>query len=161
MEKNNNIEVQINLTPKDRERAMFYNYFIRRKPVLFEVIFIALLALACIVLKLGNFWEGMPKGLFYIGIVIFVLLAFFLFYIKLLASAGGTGKTRYVTITPQSLTTRVSGEKKEFTVKWEDFSHVTTTKYNYLFYPDMSQYLVIPRRYFTEEEQHTIQSYLR
>lgn len=161
MENNDRIEVEINLNAKDRERAMFYNYFIRRKAVLFEVIFIALLGVACIVLKLGNFWEGMPKGLFYIGIAVLVLLAFFLFYIKLLASAGGTGKTRYVAITPQSLSTRVSGEKKEFTVKWEDFAHIATTKYNYLFYPDMSQYLVLPRRYFTEEEQKTIQSYLR
>lgn len=161
MENNDRIEAEINLNAKDRERAMFYNYFIRRKAVLFEVIFIALLGVACIVLKLGNLWEGMPKGLFYIGIAVLVLLSFFLFYIKLLASAGGMGKTRYVTITPQSLTTRVSGEKKEFTVKWEDFAHIATTKYNYLFYPDMSQYLVLPRRYFTEEEQKTIQSYLR
>lgn len=161
METNDVFEVQINLNAKDRERAMFYNYFIRRKLVLFEVIFVALLGLAAIVIKLTDLWSGMPNGLFYVGIAIIVVLAFFLFYIKLLASAGGVGKTRYVTITPTALTTRVSGEKKEFTVKWENFAHVAQTKYNYLFYPDMSQYLIIPRRYFTAEEQEKIHSYLR
>ena len=161
MENNNAIEVEINLIAKDRERAMLYNYFIRRKMVLFEVILMALVGLTAIVLKVANIWEGMPNGLFYIGIGILVVIAFFIFYIKLLASAGGVGKTRYVTITPTALSTRVSGEKKEFTVKWEDFVHVAQTKYVYILYPDLTQYLILPRRFFTEEEQEQIKSYLR
>ena len=161
MENNDVIEVTINLTAKDRERAMLYNYFIRRKLVLFEVVFVTLLALACIVVKLANLWEGMPNGLFYVGITVIVLLAFFVFYIKLLASAGGVSKDRYVTLTPAYLRTSVSGEKKEFTVKWEDFAHIANTSYNYILYPDMTQYLVLPKRYFTIEEQDLIKSYIR
>lgn len=161
METNDVIEVQINLSAKDRERAMFYNYFIRRKLVLFEILFVSLLALAAIVLKVGNLWNGMPNGIFYVAIIILVMIAFFVFYIKLLASAGGTGKTRYVTINPTALTTRVSGEKKEFTVKWQNFAHIANTKYNYILYPDLSQYVILPKRYFTREEQQQINSYLR
>ena len=161
MENNDVIEVTINLTAKDRERAMFYNYFIRRKLVLFEVVFVALLALACIVIKIANLWEGMPNGLFYVGIAVIVFLAFFVFYIKFLASIGGVSKSRHVTITPNHITTGISGETKEFTIKWEDFAHIANTTYNYILYPDMSQYLVFPKRYFTVEEQDQIKSYLR
>lgn len=161
MDNNEVIEVKINLTEKDRERAMFYNYFVRRKLVLFEVIFVSLLGLAGVFLKLSGIWADMSKGLFIVCCAVLLMVGIFMLFLKYVAGLGGLGQTRYVTITPQALTTRVSGEKKEFTIKWEDFSRSVKTKYNYILYPDMSQYLVLPRRFFTLEEQERINSYLR
>lgn len=161
MENNDVIEVKINLSAKDRERAMFYNYFVRRKLVLFEVIFVSLLGLTGIVLKLSGIWADMSKGLFIVCCAVILMVAIFMLFLKYVASLGGLGQTRYITITPEALTTRVSGEKKEFTIKWQDFAKIAKTKYNYILYPDLSQYLVLPRRFFTKEEQDKINSYLR
>lgn len=161
MDNNDVIEVKINLSAKDRERAMFYNYFVRRKLVLFEVIFVSLLGLCGIVLKLSGIWADMSKGLFIVCCAVILMIAIFMMFLKYVASLGGVGQTRYVTITPEALTTRVSGEKKEFTIKWEDFAKSVKTKYNYILYPDLSQYLVLPKRFFTLEEQEQINSYLR
>ena len=160
METNDIIEAKINLTAQDRAKAMYYNYFVKRKPVLFEIVFFSLVALTLIVLRTTGLY-AIPNALFYIAIGVFVLIAFFFFYIKMISTVGGVGKTRYITITPQTLMTRVSGEKKEFTVRWEDFTHRAKTKNYYFLYPDTTQFLIIPKRCFSGEEIEKINSYIR
>ena len=160
MESNDIIEAKINLTAQGRAKAMYYNYFVKRKSILFEIVFLSLIALALIVLHLTGLY-AIPNALFYIAIGVFVLIAFFFFYIRMISTVGGVGKTRYITITPQTLTTRVSGEKKEFTVRWEDFTHRAKTKNYYFLYPDATQFLIIPKRYFNGDEIERINGYLR
>ncbi len=160
METNDIIEVKINLTPQDRAKAMYYNYFVKRKAILFEIVFLSLIAAALIVLRLTDLWR-VPNGLFYVAVGVLVLIVFFFVYIKMISSVGGTGKTRYITITPRALTTKVSGEKKEFTVKWEDFVHSAKTKNYYFLYPDASQFLIIPKRCFNSDEVAKINGYIR
>ncbi|MGN0962246.1 MAG: YcxB family protein [Clostridia bacterium] len=159
METNDIIEAQINLTAQDRAKAMYYNYFVKRKLILFEIVFLSLVALILIALRFTGLC-AVPNILFYIAVGVFMLIAFFFLYIKLISMVGGIGKTRYITITPQTLTTRVSGEKKEFTVKWEDFTHRAKTKNYYILYPDTTQFLIIPKRYFSREEIEKINSYI-
>ena len=81
MESNDIIEAKINLTAQDRAKAMYYNYFVKRKSILFEIVFLSLIALALIVLHLTGLY-AIPNALFYIAIGVFVLIAFFFFYIK-------------------------------------------------------------------------------
>ena len=45
MESNDIIEAKINLTAQDRAKAMYYNYFVKRKSILFEIVFLSLIAL--------------------------------------------------------------------------------------------------------------------
>lgn len=160
METNDIIEIKVNLTSQDRAKAMYYNYFMKRKLILFEIIFLSLIALVLIGLRLTGLWN-IPNGLLFIAVGLLVLILFFFVFIKMISSVGGVGKTRYITITPRALTTRVSGEKKEFTVKWEDFSHRAKTKRYYFLYPDASQFLIIPKRCFSQEEIEKINSYIR
>lgn len=160
METNDLIEIKINLTAQDRMKAMYYNYFIKRKLVLFEIIFLSLVALILIGLRLFGLWR-VPTALFYIAIGVLVVIAFFFIFLRMMSTVGGIGPTRYITFSPQGLTTRVSGEKKEFTVKWENFVHRAKTKNYYFLYPDASQFLIIPKRYFSIEEIETINGYIR
>ena len=127
METNDIIEAKINLTAQDRAKAMYYNYFVKRKLILFEIVFLSLIAVALIAVRVAGLWN-IPNGLLYVAVGVLAMVVFFFVFIRMISSVGGVGKTRYITITPQTLTTRVSGEKKEFTVKWEDFTHRAKTK---------------------------------
>lgn len=159
MESNDTINVSISLDAKDREKAMDYNLFIKRKLILIDILFFVLLALTLIFLNLFGVFD-IPRGLIYCSYGILVMICIFLIFVKMMSTVGGNGPTRYITITPQSLTTRVSGEKKEFSIRWEDFVHVGKTKNYYFLYPDHSQFLIVPKRYFTAEEITRINSYL-
>lgn len=160
METNDIIEVKINLTAKDRAKAMYYNYFVKRKLILFEIVFLSLIAVALIAVRAVGLWN-IPNGLLYVAVGVLVMVVFFFVFIRMISTVGGVGKTRHITITPQTLTTRVSGEKKEFTVKWEDFTHRAKTKNYYFLYPDATQFLIIPKRCFSREEIEKINSYIR
>lgn len=159
METNDKIEIKINLTAKDRERAMDYNFFVKRKLVLIDMIFFVILALALIIIKATGILN-IPNGLFYAAIGILAMMVFFFIFVKMMSSTGGTGKTRYVTITPETLSTHMS-DQKEQTMKWEDFAHKAKTKNYYFLYPDTSQFLIIPKRYFSAGEIEKIDSYIR
>ena len=160
METNDIIEAKINLTAQDRAKAMYYNYFVKRKLILFEIVFLSLIAVALIAVRVAGLWN-IPNGLLYVAVGVLAMVVFFFVFIRMISSVGGVGKTRYITITPQTLTTRVSGEKKEFTVKWEDFTHRAKTKNYYFLYPDATQFLIIPKRCFSREEIEKINSYIR
>ena len=160
METNDIIEAKINLTAQDRAKAMYYNYFVKRKLILFEIVFLSLIAVALIAVRVAGLWN-IPNGLLYVAVGVLAMVVFFFVFIRMISTVGGVGKTRYITITPQTLTTRVSGEKKEFTVKWEDFTHRAKTKNYYFLYPDATQFLIIPKRCFGREEIEKINSYIR
>ena len=160
MESNDIIEAKINLTAQDRAKAMYYNYFVKRKLILFEIVFLSLIAVALIAVRVAGLWN-IPNGLLYVAVGVLAMVVFFFVFIRMISTVGGVGKTRYITITPQTLTTRVSGEKKEFTVKWEDFTHRAKTKNYYFLYPDATQFLIIPKRCFSREEIEKINSYIR
>lgn len=160
METNDIIEAKINLTAQDRAKAMYYNYFVKRKLILFEIVFLSLIAVALIAVRVAGLWN-IPNGLLYVAVGVLAMVVFFFVFIRMISTVGGVGKTRYITITPQTLTTRVSGEKKEFTVKWEDFTHRAKTKNYYFLYPDATQFLIIPKRCFSREEIEKINSYIR
>ena len=160
METNDIIEAKINLTAQDRAKAMYYNYFVKRKLILFEIVFLSLIAVALIAVRVAGLWN-IPNGLLYVAVGVLAMVVFFFVFIRMISTVGGVGKTRYITITPQTLTTRVSGEKKEFTVKWEDFTHRAKTKNYYFLYPDATQFLIIPKRCFSVEEIEKINSYIR
>lgn len=152
MEKNatNVIETKIELTAKDRERAMDYNFFVKRKWILVDIIFFVLLS--CFILITGiSGMLNIPQVLIYMAFGLLGLLLLFFIFVKMMAQSGG-GHTRYVTITPEALITRVSGEKKEFTVKWGDFDYIGKTKNYYFVYPDTTQFLILPKRCFSSEE---------
>ena len=154
------IEAKIQLTAKDKERAIDYNYFVRRKLVLIDVIFFLLLAVILITLKYSGLVD-VPAVLIYLSYGIIALLAVFFLFIKMMAGAGGVGPTRRVSMTEEGLTTKVSGEKKEFFVRWEDFSHKAKTKNYFFLYPDATQFLILPKRYFSEEEIKRIGEYIK
>lgn len=160
MDTKDTIEVKINLTNKDRERAMDYNYFVKRKLVLIDIIFFVVLALVLIAVKyLGVF--DTPKALLYCSYGIIAMIAVFLILVHMLSSVGGGGPSRSITFTPEALITHVGSEKKEYTIRWEDLAHKGKTKNYYFLYPDQSQFFIIPKRYFSAEEIKTIDSYLR
>ena len=157
---NNPIEAKIQLTPKDKERAIDYNYFVRRKLVLVDIIFFLLLAAVLIALKYSGL-VNVPAVLIYLSYGVIVLLGVFFLFIKMMAGAGGISPTRYVTMTEEGLTTKVANEKKEFFVKWEDFTHKAKTKNYFFLYPDATQFLILPKRYFSEEEIKRIGEYIK
>ena len=159
METNDIIEVSISLDAKDREKAMDYNLFVKRKLVLIDILFFVILALTLIFLNLFGIFD-IPNGLVYCSYGVLVMICVFLIFVKMMSTAGGNSPTRYITITPQALTTHVGGEKKEFTIRWEDFVHTGKTKNYYFLYPDHSQFLILPKRYFTAKEIKEINGYL-
>ncbi|MGI5874665.1 MAG: YcxB family protein [Bacillota bacterium] len=154
------IEAKIQLTPKDKERAIDYNYFVKRKLILADVVFFLLLAVALIALKYTGL-APIPAVLVYLSYGVIVLLVVFFMFIKMMASVGGVSPTRYVTISEEALTTRVANEKKEFTIRWEDFPHKAATKNYFFLYPDATQFLILPKRCFSPEEVKTITGYIK
>ncbi len=159
METNDIIEVSISLDAKDREKAMDYNLFVKRKLVLIDILFFVILALTLIFLNLFGIFE-IPNALLFCCYGVLILIAVFLIFIKMMSGVGGNGSTRHITITPEALITHVEGEKKEFTIRWEDFAHTGKTKNYYYLYPDLSQFIIVPKRYFTAEELERINRYL-
>lgn len=153
------IETKIELTAKDRERAMDYNFFVKRKWIFADIIFFALLSCFILITGISGLF-AVPQVLIYMAFGLLGLLFLFLIFVKMMAQAG-TSHTRYVKITPEALITRISGEKKEFTVKWGDFDYIGKTKNYYFLYPDATQFLILPKRYFSEEEIRRIGEYIK
>lgn len=152
-------EVRIELNNKDREMAMDYNFFVRRKWVLIDIIFFVLLALTLIVLKLTGI-VAIGKPLFVASVGILVMIASFFFFIKVLSGAGGNGPGRYVIISEEAFATRVGSEKKVITVKWEDFTYRKETKNYFFLYPDAAQFFILPKRCFTAEQIAALHSHI-
>lgn len=157
MEKNETqtaIETKIELTARDRERAMDYNFFVKRKWILADIIFFALLSVIILIVGISGIYD-IPQVLIYMAFGLLGLLLLFFIFVKMMAQSGG-GHSRYVKITPESFITRVSGEKKEFNVKWGDFDYIGKTKNYYFLYPDATQFLILPKRCFSDQEIETI-----
>jgi hypothetical protein len=162
MEKNettSEIETKIELTAKDRERAMDYNFFVKRKWIFADIIFFALLSCFILIFGVSGIFD-IPQVLIYMAFGLLGLLLLFFIFVKMMAQTGG-GHSRYVKITNEALITRVSGEKKEFTVKWGDFDYIGKTKNYYFLYPDTTQFLILPKRCFSAEDIEAINNIIQ
>ena len=148
------IEARIELTAHDRERAMDYNFFVRRKWVLADIIFFVALSVVILAVDFSGLYD-IPQILIYLAFGLLGLLVLFFLFVKMMAQTGG-GNARYVKITEAALTTHAGGEKKEYTIKWSDFQHIGKTKHYYFLYPDVSQFLILPKRCFSEEERKAL-----
>ena len=90
MEKNETIptiEAKIELTAKDRERAMDYNFFVKRKWILADIIFFALLSCFILVVGLSGIFD-IPQVLIYMA---FGLLGLLLGHNRSVGPASGGG----------------------------------------------------------------------
>lgn len=160
METNDAIEAKIELNAKDRERAMDFNYFVKRKWILVDIIFFVVLSIILLIVNFTGIY-AVPQVLVYLAFGLLGLLILFFVMVKMMAAAGGSTQTRYVKITASALITHAGGEKKEFTVKWGDFDYIARTKNYYFLYPDTTQFLILPKRYFDAAQIKQIDSIMK
>ena len=157
-QENQTIEITTELTEQDRRNAMFYNLFFRKKWILGYLIVFVAFSVGVLITKLAGIFN-VPTLLCWIAGGFLVLLAGFIGTI-FMSSKGGNSQPRKLIFTEKGITTSAGRDNKMISFTWEKLYYIGRTGKCFYIYPYASQFIIVPKRYLTEEEIRRINEYV-
>ncbi|MEG0874886.1 MAG: YcxB family protein [Clostridiales bacterium] len=156
-QKTMNVEKTVVVNTKDRRNAMIYNIFFRRKWVTCYVGIFILFSIAVLITGFTHILP-IPKLLMLMaGAFLFLLIGFI---ITIFVSSKGDSRERELVFDNQGLTTFATYNSKEVSYKWKDLFFTGKTKNYFYFYLDAAQFIIVPKRYFDQDEIEAISRYI-
>lgn len=148
-EQKDGIEKVLELNDADRRNATFYNVFFRQKWMPFYIGAFLLFSVAVLVCELTGIYK-VPTLLILCAAGLLGLLVLFIVSIILTTKGGITKRT--LIISKAGITTSAGRDNKMLSFSWKDIYFLGKTKRYFYIYIDAAQFIIVPKRFYSNEE---------